>query len=76
MPTFEAGDRVQLDITDTTDPNFDWHGEHGRIVNVFEDDAGEVTVDDQDNRLYRVELDEYDQRLDVRHCDLRPLFKD
>jgi ribosomal protein L21E len=39
MPTFEPGDRVRVDITDTTDPDFDWHGEHGTVVDVLEDDA-------------------------------------
>ena len=43
MPTFEPGDRVRLDITDTTDPDFEWHGQHGQVVEVLEgDDRGTV----------------------------------
>ena len=76
MPTFEPGDRVRLDITDTTDPDFEWHGQHGQVVEVLEDDAGEVTGDDRDSRLYRVDLDDHDQALDLRHRDLRPPFED
>lgn len=60
MPTFEPGDRVRLDITDTTDPDFEWHGQHGQVVEVLEGDAGEVTGDDRDSRLYRVDLDDHD----------------
>ena len=75
MPTFESGDRVRVDITNTTDPDFDWHGEDGKVVDVLKDDASEVTGDDQDSLLYRVELDKYDQRLDFRHRDLRPPFE-
>ena len=74
MPTFEPGDRIRVDITDETDPDFDYHGEHGEIVDVLEDDAGEVTEDDRDSRLYRVDFDEYDHTLDLRQRDLRPPF--
>jgi ribosomal protein L21E len=76
VPTFEPGDRVRLDITDTTDPDFEWHGQHGQVVEVLEGDAGEVTGDDRDSRLYRVDLDDHDQTLDLRHRDLRPPFED
>lgn len=76
MPTFEQGDRVCVDITDATKSDFDWHGEHGQVVDVLEEDAGKGTGDDRDNRLYRVELDEYDQQLDLRSRDLRPPFED
>jgi ribosomal protein L21E len=74
MPTFEPGDRVRVDITDTTDPDFDWHGEHGEVVDVLKDDAGEVTGDDRDSLLYRIELDEFDRTLDLRHRDFRAPF--
>jgi len=75
IPTFEPSDRVRVDITDITDPDFDWHGEDGKVVDALEDDAGEVAGDDRDSLLYRVELDKYDQRLDFRHRDLRPPFE-
>jgi hypothetical protein len=71
VSTFESWDCVQLDITDTTDPDFEWHGEHGRVVEVLKDDAREVTGDDRDSRLYRVDLADHDQTLDLRHRNLR-----
>jgi hypothetical protein len=43
---------------------------------VLEDDAGEVTGDDRDSRLYRVDLDDHDDTLDLRYRDLRPPFED
>lgn len=72
MPTFTKGDRVRVDITDETDPDFEWHGQHGEIINVLEDDVSELTGEETDNRIYRVDLDEYDHRIDLRHWDLRP----
>ena len=76
MSTFGVGDRVRLDITDTTDPDFDWHGQHGSVVDVLEDDAGVVTGEDRDGRLYRIDLDDHDQTLDFRHRDPRPPFEE
>jgi ribosomal protein L21E len=75
MTIFEPGDRVRVDITDETDPDFEWHGQHGEVIDVFEDDAGEVTGNDRDSRLYRIDLDGYDHTLDLRHRDLRPPFE-
>ena len=76
MPTFEPGDRVRVDITDETDPDFEYHGTHGDVVDLLEDDAGRLTGRDHDNRLYRVYLPHYDQTFDFREQDLRPPFKD
>ena len=74
MTRFESGDRVRVDITDETDPDFQWHGEHGTVIDVLEDDAGYTTGDDRDSVLYRVDLDEYDHTIDLRWRDLRPPF--
>ncbi len=40
MAELELGDRVRVDITNEADPDFQWHGEHGTVVDVLEDDAG------------------------------------
>lgn len=71
MPRFDEGDRVRVDIPDETDPDYDdFHGEHGTVVAVLEDDAGMMTGDDRDDVLYRVELDD-GETVDLRWPDLR-----
>lgn len=72
MNEFTEGDRVRVDIPDTTDPDHDtYHGEHGTIVEILEDEAGAVTGDDRDALIYRVELDT-EETTDFRWRDLRP----
>lgn len=72
MQTFEEGDRVRIDIPDVTDPDHNqYHGQHGRIVDVLVDDAGAETTDDRDNYIFRVRLDGQDT-VDFRWRDLRP----
>lgn len=56
MPHFETGDCVRVDIPDETDPDHVFHGEHGTVIDVIEDAAGEATGDDRDSHLFRVEL--------------------
>lgn len=68
----EEGDRIRVDITDKADPDFQWHGEHGTIVRILEDDAGEVTGDPEDSTLYRISITDYDFSLDLRRKDIRP----
>jgi len=70
---YEEGDRVRIDIPDETDPDYDrYHGRHGEIVAILEDDAGVVTGDTRDAVLYRVQLED-GTKTDVRWRDLRPL---
>lgn len=72
MRRFTEGDRVRVDIPDETDPDHDaYHGVHGTITTILEDDAGEVIGDKQDTRLYRLSLDT-DETVDFRGWDLRP----
>jgi ribosomal protein L21E len=72
MPEFSTGDRVRVDIPDETDPDHEaYHGVHGRVVTVLTDDAGEVTGETVDSRLYRIELDT-GEGMDFRRRDLRP----
>lgn len=71
MTMFEEGDRVRVDIPDEMDPDFQYHGQHGEIVNIIPDDAGTISGDEQDSAIYRVRL-EYGEKVDLRHRDLRP----
>lgn len=73
MQRFHEGDRVRIDIPDETDPDFDrLHDRIGEVVDVLEDDAGESTGDERDSVLYRVEITDTGERVDVRWRDLRP----
>jgi len=70
---YKEGDCVRIDIPDETDPDYDrYHGRHGEIVAILEDDAGVVTGDTRDAVLYRVQLED-GTKTDVRWRDLRPL---
>ncbi|WP_323677687.1 hypothetical protein [Halorubellus sp. PRR65] len=71
MEAYSSGDRVRLDIPDETDPDHAYHGKHGEIIELLEDDAGLETGDKADGIIYRVRLDD-DTVLDFRAHDLRP----
>lgn len=72
MQRFSEGDRVRIDIPDETDPDHDrYHGVHGTIIAVLEDDAGLTTGDERDSLLFRVDLEGGDKE-DFRWRDLRP----
>jgi len=67
-----AGTRVRIDIPDENDPDHDtYHGRHGVVEGVMQDDASETTGDEQDDRLYRVTFDD-GTTTDFRRRDLRP----
>ena len=69
---FDVGDRVRIDIPDETDPDHDWyHGEHGRIVDILEDEAGTLTGDERDSIIFRVQCSNGEE-LDFRHQSIRP----
>jgi len=73
MNRFKPGDRVRIDIPDKTDPDHElYHGRHGEVVKLLEDDASEVTGDDRDSLIHRIRLDD-GERVDLRWRDLRPL---
>lgn len=68
----DIGDRVRIDIPDETDHDHEnFHGKHGRVVDVTPDDADAVTGRDIDSGIYRVELDD-GTTFDARLPDLRP----
>lgn len=71
MNRFSPGDRVRIDIPDSSDPDHRYHAQHGEIVGVTQDDAGETTGDERDSYLYRVQLDS-GQEIDLRWRDVRP----
>lgn len=72
MRRVEAGDRVRVDIPNESDPDYDWfHGRHGDVVNVMEDDAGRETGDQRDSHLVSVEFEDGSTH-DFRWRDLRP----
>ncbi|WP_396275478.1 hypothetical protein [Halodesulfurarchaeum sp. HSR-GB] len=59
-------------MPDERDPDHDrLHGEHGEIIAIIRDSAGETTGDGRDSKIYRVELDS-GQEVDLRWRDLRP----
>jgi len=72
MNEFSDGDQVRIDIPDKTDPDYDrYHGRHGKVVATLSDDAQDVTGDERDSVLYRVEF-KSGERADFRWRDLRP----
>lgn len=72
MRRFDFGDRVRIDIPDSTDLDHErLHGERGTVVSVLKDDADTETGDERDAVLYRVRLSA-DATVDVRWRDLRP----
>jgi ribosomal protein L21E len=73
MQQFTEGDRVRVDIPDTTDPDFDrYHGAYGTVIKILDDDADRETGDERDSHLYRIEVDN-GSITDMRWRDLRPL---
>ncbi|SEL20226.1 hypothetical protein [Haloferax larsenii] len=72
MSGFAEGDRVRIDIPDESDPDFDrYHGTHGVVEDVMDDNAGTVTGNDRDSKIFRVKLDS-GETIDFRWRDLRP----
>ena len=72
MSEYHVGDRVRVDIPDETDPDHDqYHGEHGQVVEILEDEAGTLTGDDRDSIIYRVQFSTGEE-LDLRHQSIRP----
>ena len=69
----EHGDRVRVDIPNRDDPDFDqFHRRCGTVVDVIEDDVGQVSGDGRDSVLYRVEFEDGTTQ-DFRWRDLRPI---
>ena len=72
MRRFEVGDRVRIDIPDSTDPDHErLHRHEGTVIDIIEDDADKETGDVRDSYLFSVELDD-DGLEHLRWRDLRP----
>ncbi|ADD03846.1 uncharacterized protein Nmag_0254 [Natrialba magadii ATCC 43099] len=57
------GERVRIDIPDELDPDFRWHGEHGLVISLNEDELGPI---------YAVGLEDHHIVIDARPRDIRP----
>ena len=72
MSQYDVGERVRIDIPDESDPDHEqYHGEHGQIADILEDEAGSLTGDELDSLIYQIQLDNGDN-IDVRHRAIRP----
>jgi len=72
MPEYNSGDRVRIDIPDETDPNHDqYHGEHGTIVDLLEDDDDTLSGERHESIIYRIQLNG-GEKIDVRQHVVRP----
>lgn len=61
-----------MDIPDETDPDHErYHGLHGTVVDILEDDADRLTGDKREGLIYRIEL-KNGETADFRWRDLRP----
>jgi hypothetical protein len=61
-----------VDIPDETDPDHArYHGLHGIVIEVLEDDADIVISEERAGEIYRVEL-ETGETADFRWRDMRP----
>jgi len=70
----DPGDTVRIDIPDESDVDHEYHGEHGTVIDVLQDDASTVTGRADDSVLYRVEFQNGDTQ-DFRGRDVRPPFR-
>lgn len=61
---------MRVDIPDETDPDFEFHGEHGAIIDIT-DQIGLLGPE----RRYRLALDDRDVVLEVEGWGLRPPFQ-
>jgi ribosomal protein L21E len=67
----QIGERVRVEIPDSSDLDRRYHGEVGTIVDITTDHLGEITGDLRDNRLYYVEFDDGSLgKMTFRHYDL------
>jgi len=59
MHQYRLADRVRIDIPDETDPDFEYHGEHGMILS-------------RDVRVYEVALEDHNILMEVTEDEIRP----
>lgn len=67
----QIGERVRVELPDSSDLDRRYHGKAGTVVDITTDHLGEITGDPQDNRLYHVEFDDGSLgKMTFRHHDL------
>jgi len=49
MKCVEPGDCVRIDIPNRDDPNYQYYGERGEVIEILRDNAGASTGDDRDS---------------------------
>ena len=55
------------------DPEHDrLHGSSGKVVEILEDDASVLTGDEREGQIFRIQLSECNEEVDVRWRDPRP----
>lgn len=63
----KVGDTVRINILDDVD--YKYHGRHGEIVEIVEDDLGNLTGNEEDNNIYKVEFED-ESTMSFRQHDL------
>ena len=66
MQRYRLGDRIRIDIPDETDPDFEFHAEHGIVINIAETGRG---------RVYKVGLEHVPITMEVTPREIRPPFQ-
>lgn len=56
--TVGIGDRIRVTVPDPADPDHRYHGETGEVVDVSEDELGQLFDDPRLNYLVTVEFDD------------------
>jgi len=54
--SFQKGDKVRI-VIDEIDPDMNYHGEEGEIIDIEFDDASSVTGNSEDNFMFEIKLD-------------------
>lgn len=71
---YSVGDRVEAFIPQADDPDHQYHGKTGEVVDVFEDDLSEELDNPSRGFIYTVEFEDSDLgRADFRFEDLDPV---
>lgn len=70
---YSVGDRVEVYIPRADDPDHQYHGTVGKVVDVFEDDLSDVIGNPSRGYLYTVTFDDPAlEPADFRYDDLQP----
>lgn len=71
MGSYGLGDRVRIIIPDASDPDHQYHGKVGTVVEINMDCLGGLTGNPDDSYIYTIELDDEELGImDFRYRDL------